>query len=271
MDELDRLFLGGPEASDRRSSPRRWRAARARSPRRSRRPRSTCARQRPRRARRRRWRATGAAGRRGRSPRSRPRTAAGRGAARRPWRGRRRSRVAARRSRRESLRVPRRKTAAMGEIPYRAAIRTTSSRVGSPSSMARDARGGRQQLRRERVGLHLPRVRAAAAERLVRVDGDPGVVAAADVAELVREREAHAAPPACVPLTQSTARSPSRQQHPAIPSGSDTTATGSPSRSSTSVSSDPAGSAAARPSSVRSLARPLGPDVRVLPGHGAGP
>ena len=30
----------------------------------------------------------------------------------------------------------------MGEIPYRAAIRTTSSRVGSPSSMARTPAAG---------------------------------------------------------------------------------------------------------------------------------
>ena len=94
--------------------------------------------------------------------------------------------------RRESLRVPRRKTRRDGRdpVPGRDPHDVLEGRLAVEHGP--DARGGRQQLRRERVGLHLPRVRAAAAERLVRVDGDPGVVAAADVADLVREREAHA-------------------------------------------------------------------------------
>ena len=51
-------------------------------------------------------------------------------------------------------------------------------------------RGGREQLGREGVGLDLARVRRVAGERLVRVDRDCARVTAADVAELVREREA---------------------------------------------------------------------------------
>ena len=77
---------------------------------------------------------------------------------------------------------------------------------------------------------------------------------------------------ACVPLTQSTVRSPSRQQHPAIPSGSDDdgrpAARAAPRRASAATGRWLLrGQAELRPQ----LARPLGPDVRVLAGHGAGP
>ena len=78
------------------------------------------------------------------------------------------------------------------ETPKRAAIVTTSSSVGSRVTWSRIAVGGHEELRGERVRLDLALVGGLAAEGLERLDGKVVVVPAADVPELVREREAPA-------------------------------------------------------------------------------